>query len=1067
MRSSSTERVIRTGVGVGGKRVTDESTTVPALFERQVARTPHDPAVISANGVLPYRELNGQANRIAHLLIERGIGPESLVALVLPRTAETVIAMLAVLKAGGAYLPVDPAYPAARIAHMIRDADPDLVLHDLSTRSFVPARARLAVDELEPILAERPSSDPDDLVRRRPLSPHNPAYVIYTSGSTGMPKGVTGLHAGLVNRLAWFASQFPEQRHRKVLAKTSLGFIDSSTEILGTLAYGGTLVMAEPASPDVLPALVARHRVERVTVVPSLLRALLLGPDTRALSGCRFWISSGERLDDGLAAAVVENIPGARLINLYGASEVSGDSHWAEYSGNGVSIGVPIGGTRCHVLDEQLRQVPVGEPGELYVAGAGLARGYRGRPGLSAERFVAEVAGPSGCRMYRTGDLVRRRADGGLDYLGRVDDQVKVRGVRIEPGEVAAALTGHPSVAEAAVAKQGDHLVGYVVARRGAVVDPAALRRHIAETLPAQLVPSTVVVLNSLPTSPNGKLDRRALPVPEVRSAVGGRAPRDAREELLCGLFAEALAVPSVGVDDEFLALGGHSLTAIQLVNRIRSVLGVELDSTALLEHGTVSEVVQHLDEVTGDIRPALTAMPRPDRVPLSYPQQRLWFLQQLDGTSALYNLPCALRLSGRLDEAALTDAVRDVSTRHESLRTVFPDDAGVPRQVVLPAAEAAPVPEIVRCGRDGLAEAVCEAVGHEFNLVAEPPLRVLLFAVDMDEWVLLLLTHHIATDGWSMGILVRDLGTAYSARRGGLAPGWSPLPVQYADYTLWQRSFLGAETDPGSRLSRQRVFWSETLADLPGELEFPTDRRLPTVPSHRGGSVALALGAGTHRRIRDLAMASGTTTFMVLHAALATLLTRMGAGTDVPLGTVLAGRNDDALAEVVGFFANTVVLRGDMSGNPTFADLLQRFRAVDLAAYRNQDLPFDHLVGMLNPLRSPTRHPLFQVMLLLDNTTSARPELRGLRVDSYPIIARFSRFDLVFEFVERAGPASEPCGMDLSVEYSADLFDCASAGQWTQRLARILEAVVADPQTRIGGIDILGAEERRGLLGR
>lgn len=1042
--------------------------TVPALFERQVALTPHDLAVVSANGELSYGELNAQANRLAHLLIERGVGPESVVALVLPRTAGTVAAMLAVLKAGGAYLPVDPAYPAARIAYMLKDANPDLLLHDLTTRSSVSSGPGLAVEDLEPLLAGRPSNDPDDLVRRRPLSPLNPAYVIYTSGSTGAPKGVTGLHAGLVNRLEWFASEFPGQRRRRVLAKTSLSFIDGTTEVLGTLAYGGTLVMVDPASPAELPALVDEHRVERLTVVPSLLRALLPAPDVQALSGCRFWISSGERLDDRLAAAVAETFPGARLINLYGATEVSGDSLWSEYSGGDIPIGVPIAGTRCHVLDEKLRQVPVGEVGELYVAGAGLARDYYGRPALTAGRFVAEVDGLPGSRMYCTGDLVRRRLDGELDYLGRADDQVKIRGFRIEPGEVAAALTGHPAVAQAAVAKWGDdHLVGYVVAGRGAVVDPADVRRHTAGTLPAHLVPAAVVVLESLPTTPSDKLDRRALPAPDFRPAAAGRAPRNAREELLCGLFAEVLEVSAVGIDDDFLALGGHSLTATRLVNRIRSVLGAELDITALFDHGTVTDIARRLDEVAGESRPPLSATLRPDRVPLSFTQQRLWFSRQLEGTSALYNLPCALRLSGLLDETALTEALRDVVTRHESLRTIFPDDAGVPRQVVLSPAETAPVPHVVRCGREGLAEAIRQAVGHEFDLISEPPLRVLLFAVDVDEWVLLLLTHHIATDGWSMAPLIRDLGTAYSARRGGEAPQWSPLPVQYADHTLWQRAFLGADTDPESVLSRQTAFWADTLDDLPGELELPVDRPRPAVPSRRGGSVAFSLDAGTHRRVRELAMASGTTTFMVLHAALATLLTRMGAGTDVPLGTVVAGRNDDALEEVVGFFANTLVLRGDTSGNPTFAELLRRFRSVDLAAYRNQDAPFDHLVGVLNPMRSPARPPLFQIMLLLDNTTPAQPELRDLRVEPYPVDARFSRFDLAFEFVERAGPAGEPRGMDGSVEYSADLFDSGSVERWAQRLTRVLEAVVADPQVRIGRVDILGIEERRELLGK
>ncbi|WP_410658123.1 amino acid adenylation domain-containing protein [Amycolatopsis sp. lyj-112] len=1003
--------------------------TLPALFARQVAETPQAIAIESGKDELTYAALNARADRLAGLLIARGVGPESVVALVLPRAPGTVVAMLAVLKAGGAYLPVDPTYPEARIAHMLDDAKPDLVLRE--------------------DLQAGPEATP---VRPR-LSPSNAAYIIYTSGSTGAPKGVTGLHEGLVNRLAWFAAKFPEQRGKRVLAKTSLSFIDGTTEVFGTLTSGGTLVF--PAAGD-LPDLVAENRIDRLTVVPSLLRTLLAEPE--ALTGCGFWISSGERLDGELALAAKAALPDARLINLYGCSEVSGDSLWAEYAGGDeVPIGTPIGGTRVHVLDEKLRPVP---EGELYVAGSGLARGYRGRPELTAARFVAEPGGPPGSRMYRTGDLVRRRPDGALDFIGRADDQIDLHGFRIEPAEVAAALSGHPSVARAAVAKRGeDLLVGYVVAAPGAVVDPADVRRHATETLPAHLVPTVVLVLDDLPTTPSGKLDRNALPAPDFRS--GGRAPRDAREERLCALFAEVLDVPAVGVDDEFLALGGHSLSAARLVNRIRAELGVELDVTDLLDGGTVAT----LAERTGGRRPPLIAGPRPDRIPLSPTQQRLWFSGRLEGTSAVYNLPCALRLSGDLDETALAAALQDVVARHESLRTTFPDDDGVPRQAVLPP--EAPGIQRVHCGRTGLADAVRTAVRHEFDLVAEPPLRVTLFVMDPGEWVLLLLTHHIATDGWSMAPLVHDLGVAYSARREGTAPDWAPLPVQYADHTLWQRELLGGETDPDSLLSRQTEFWTETLEDLPAELEIPLDRPRPATPTGRGGLTEFSVDAGTHRRIRELATAHRATTFMVLHAALSALLTRMGAGTDVPIGTVVAGRDDRALEEAVGFFANTLVLRGDTAGNPRFADLLGRVRADDLLAYANQDTPFDHLVGVLNPLRSPSRHPLFQILLLLDNTAPARPSLTGLRAEPYPVESAFARFDLAFEFVERTGPGGEPRGLAGSVEYSADLFDAESAGQWARRLVRVLEAVAADPQVRIGRVDILDSAERRELLGR
>lgn len=1046
--------------------LTDDETTTAELFERQTAATPHGVAVLSGGERISYQELNARANRTARLLIEHGIGPEDVVALLLPRTVDAVVSMLAVLKAGGAYLPVDPAYPAERIEYMLADAAPSLVLHDATTRSRVPATGRCqAVDDLATVRPDLPTGDPDDSVRNGRLSPLSPAYLVYTSGSTGPPKAVTGLHAGLVNRLTWFADAFPQQRGRTVLAKTSLSFIDGTTEILGALAFGGTLVIADTTSPAELPVWVDRYRVERLTVVPSVLRELLRSADVQALGSCEFWISSGEPLDPELAAALARHFPAARLINLYGASEISGDSLWSECSGGDeVPIGVPIAGTRVHVLDDKLRPVPGGEPGELYIAGAGVARGYRAQPALTAQRFVAEIGGAPHSRMYRTGDLVRRRPDGALDYLGRVDDQVSIRGARVELGEVAAALGTHPGVAGAAAAKQGDRLVGYVVAEPGAAADPVRLRRHTAATLPAHAVPDVVLVLANLPSTPSGKLDRRALPTPEFRAK--GEPPRDAREDLLCRLFSDVLDVADVGIDDDFLSLGGHSLTAMRLVHRIRSELGAHVDVSVLFGGATVAELGERLNAASPqDDRPPLLAGPRPDHLPLSFTQQRVWFIGRLQESSAPYNLPHALRMSGPLRHDLLTLALGDVVTRHESLRTVFPEHNGIPRQVVLAPQDAAPEPAVVHCARGELGEALREAATAEFDLVAEPPLRAVLFVLEPDEQVLLLVTHHIAIDGWSLTPLVRDLITAYTARAGGGEPVWSPLPVQYADFALWQRAHLGSETDPDSVLARSTAWWVDALRDLPGELELPADHPRPAVASHRGGSVPVEIDAGTRRGLRTIAAANGATEFMVLHAALITLLTRLGAGTDIPLGTVVAGRDDELLDDVVGFFANTLVLRGDTSGNPAFTEVLRRVRQTDLEAFQHRDMPFDHLVTMLNPARLPSRHPMFQVMLLLETTTSARTRAHDLDVEDHPLETGFSRFDMAFTFIEDA--ARPERGLNGSVEYSADLFEPGTVERLVQRFTWVLESVVRDPEVRIGRIDILGSDERQELLGR
>lgn len=1035
-----------------------DGVATPSLFERQAATTPQDIAVVTAAERLSYAELNERANRFAHLLIERGIGPDDVVALALPRGAETVVAMLGVLKAGAAYLPVDPDNPPERNRYMLTDAAPSLIVCDPAAS---PPDGSVPV--VDPSAAgAHPCTNPDDAARTGPLLSQHPAYVVYTSGSTGAPKGVTGLHEGLVNRLLWFAAEFPAQRGRTVLGKTSLSFIDGTTEILGTIVTGGTLVIAERPSLVELPGWVRHHEVERLTVVPSALNELVRHPEVASLRPCRFWISSGEQLTPALAATFAEVFPGARLINLYGASEISGDSLWWECRGGDVPIGTPITGTRTHVLDQRLRPVRPGETGELYVAGAGLARGYRGRRQLTAERFVAEIGGPPGSRMYRTGDLVRQRPDGALEHLGRLDDQLEIRGVRIEIGEVAAALQRHPAVGRATAAKHGDRLVGYVVAE--SEVDADEVRLHTCAALPAQVVPDVVVLLPSFPVTASGKLDRRALPEPEFRS--GRAAARDPREAGLCRIFAETLGSCAVGIDDDFMSLGGHSLAAVRIVNRVRTDLGAHLDMSLLFEQRTVAELARDLDTSGAEPRPPLPTGPRPERVPLSANQEQLWFLSRMSGSSALYNLPHALQFSGELHVPTLTEALRDVVQRHESLRTVFPEDGGVPRQVVLDAGAAAPVPAIVHCAPDELDALLSSKAAEEFDLAAEPPLRAAVYSAGTDEQVLLLVTHHIASDGWSFGPLVRDLATAYAARAAGRRPQWSPLPVQYADYAVWQREFLGVESCSDSVLHRRTAWWSTNLRGLPEELELPADRDRPELPSHRGGIVTIELDAETRRRIREIATAHRATTFMVLHAALITLLTRLGAGTDIPVGTVVAGRDGAALDDVVGFFANTLVLRGDTSGNPAFAELLERVRDDDLEAFAHQDMPFGRLVSALNPPRHPARHPLFQILLELDDTASEQPGPAGTTPTRRPVHIGGSRFDLAFEFLGDADGTGRQ-GLNGTVEYNADLFERSTVQRLVQRLVRVLEAIARDPQLRLGRIDILGDDERRELLGK
>jgi len=583
--------------------------TLPALFEAQVERSPQAIALVFEESTLSYAELNAQANQLAHLLISRGVGPEDLVALTLPRSIEMVVGLLAVLKAGGGYLPLDPDYPSERLSYMLRDAQPACILTSVRIAERLPAGvARLLLDHPEAVraLAQSPETNPSDAERIRPLSPLNPAYVIYTSGSTGTPKGVVGLHSGAINRLRWFAETYPSPPGKPVLAKSSLSFIDGSTELLGPLLHGICVVLTDSSTAkdsEGLTALIERHAISRITVVPTLLATLLASSGAGPLGRCTQWITSGETLPETYSAWFEKLLPEAQLLNLYGASEASGDSLFSECDGSDVGIGQPIWNTQVYVLDESLQPVPVGVSGELYIAGVGLARGYLNRPALSAERFVADPFGPPGTRLYRTGDLARWRADGVLDFVGRADHQLKIRGFRIEPGEIEAVLASHTSVAQATVIAREDpagdqRLVGYVVAQSGQSTDPALLRDHVAQSLPGYMVPGTIVVLDALPLNPNGKVDRKALPAPEFRASARAawRAPRTAQEEILCALFAETLDVPQVGIEDNFFELGGHSLLATRLVSRIRAALGLELPIRSLFEAPTVTQLAERLD---------------------------------------------------------------------------------------------------------------------------------------------------------------------------------------------------------------------------------------------------------------------------------------------------------------------------------------------------------------------------------------------------------------------------------------------------------------------------------------
>ncbi|WP_350935577.1 amino acid adenylation domain-containing protein [Micromonospora mangrovi] len=1045
---------------------------VTEVFARQVAAHPDRDALVCGAERMTYAQLDAAANRLARHLVDLGVRRGDTVGVLLDRGLTMAVAVLAALQSGAAYALLDPEFPDARLADLIGDAAVAALVSDgtLVDRLGAARPARTVLLDEAAAGLDRLPAGPLDL----PGDPGDPACVMFTSGSTGRPKGALSAHRAIVGTLTGqhFVDFGPDQVWVQAAPVSWDAF---ALEFWGALLNGATCVLQPGQRPEParIAELVTAHQVTTLWLSAGLFNLMLdEHPDT--LAAVRQVVTGGEAPSVEHLARARRRFPELRLVHGYGPVEsmIFTNCHPVDAPPRTapVPVGAPLANRRCYVLDDRLRPVPVGVTGELYVAGTGLADGYLHRAGLTAAAFVADPFGPTGARMYRTGDLARWTRAGTVEIVGRADDQVKIRGFRIEPGEVAAVLARRPGVGGVTVVVREDRpgdkrLVAYLTpADPDDHLDVVELRRDAAAALPAHLVPAAFVVLDRLPLTANGKVDRAALPAPEYGPTSAYRAPRTPAEQLMCDLFGAVLGVPKVGVDDDFFALGGHSLLAAKLVNRIRAVQGTQVGVRDLFQAPTPAGLTRRVGELGGGtVRPALTPTAPTGRVPLSYAQHRLWFLGELDGPGAVYNIPVALRLDRDLDPDVLAAALADVAGRHDVLRTVYRAVDGEPYQVVL--ADGRPELTVRDLPADELTPAIEAAAGHVFDLAAEVPLRAWLLRPAGERQVLVVLVHHIAGDGWSMGPLLRDLSTAYRARAAGRAPQWTPLPVQYVDYTLWQRRLLGDAADPTSLLARQLDFWRTALAGAPQVLELPADRPRPAVASHRGDVVPFGLDAETHAAVLRLARGSGATLFMVLQAAFAVLLSRLGAGPDIPIGTVVAGRGDEALDDLVGFFVNTLVLRTDVSGDPTFADLVARVRDADLAAYDHQDLPFERLVEELNPARSTAHHPLFQVMLLVRNTAEVDPTGSPFAGTEVPFDLGTVKFDLTLSVGERQDDAGAPTGLDGVLEYAADLFDPGTAALLADRLARLLTAVATDPDQRVGDVDLLGADERRRLL--
>ncbi|CPZ44543.1 non-ribosomal peptide synthetase [Mycobacteroides abscessus] len=1055
------------------------SLSIPELFAEQVVRDPGAVAVSCGGRSVSYRGLDEASNRLAHLLISHGVGPGQRVALLLSRSVEAVVAIMGVLKTGAAYVPIDPSVPDARLRFVLCDAGPVVVVTTAELADRLGGSGLVIID-IDDVSSGPGAAHIDGPQLSAPCG-SDIAYVIYTSGTTGTPKGVAIPHHSVTRLLEAIDADLELVPGQGWAQCHSLAFDFSVWEIFGALLHGGRLVVVSDSvvrTPDRLRALLIDERIGVLSQTPSAFYALLAADADRsqdARLGLDVVVFGGEALEPSRLSDWFQDHPQSpRLINMYGITETTVHASFREITvsdvvGTSSPIGVPLGHLAFSVLDEWLQPVSVDVVGELYVAGSGLGYGYVGRAPLNATRFVAFPWGGPGTRMYRTGDLVSWGTDGQLRYLGRADEQVKIRGHRIELGEIRSVLNGLNGVGQAVVIAREDRpgdkrLVGYFTG----TADPAELRAALTDRLPSYMVPVVLVALPRLPLTVNGKLDLDALPAPEYQSVDQYRAPTSPSEEILAGIYAQVLGLDRVGMDDSFFDLGGDSLLAMRLVAALNRSMDAGLEERAVFDAPTVAQLMLRIGGGEHTLEP-LIAGERPAVMPLSYAQSRLWFIDQLHGPSPVYNLAVGLRLQGVLDADALEAAFTDVLDRHESLRTMFPAVDGIPQQLIVPVEHVEFGWEVIdACDwqTDRLDSAVAESAQHSFVLSSEIPFKARLFRVAADDHVLVAVVHHIAADGWSITPLVADLGVAYASRCAGQAPDRKPLAVQYADYTLWQRAQLGDLDDSESRIARQLTYWENMLAGMPERLALPTDRPYPLVADQSGSRVDVAWPAELQQRVNGLAREHNATSFMVMQAALAVVFSKLSASSDVAIGFPIAGRRDPALDELIGFFVNTLVLRVDLAGDPSVAELLAQVRARSLGAFENQDVPFELLVERLNPARSLTHHPLVQVMFAWQNIpgqiddSGREMALADLELTQLPLDTHSARMDLAFSLAESWTEAGEAAGISGTVEFRTDVFDARSVEILIDRLRRVLDTMTADSARPLSAIDVLDAEE-------
>ncbi len=1043
------------------------------MFEAQVERTPDAVAVVFADQILTYRELNNRANKLAHYLQKLGVGPEVLVGICVERSLLMVVGLLGILKAGGAYMPLDPAYPQERLAFMLADSQVPVLLTQENLVVKLPELTAhvVCLDTSWSIISHESQYN---TVSR--LKIENLAYVIYTSGSTGIPKGVAIAHRSLVNTyLAWEDSYQLRAIASSHLQMASIAFDVFSGDLVRALCSGGKLVLCPREwllAPEKLYGLIREQDIDCAEFVPAVLSNLIsyLKKTDRCLNFMRLLVVGS----DSWHVKEYEEFQHfcgqqTRLINSYGVTEATIDSCYFENTevklpvDRLVPIGRPITNIQLYLLDKHFQPVPIGVPGELYISGDGLARGYLNRPDLTAEKFIPNpFSNESSARLYKTGDIACYLSDGNIEYLARTDHQVKIRGFRIELGEIEAVIGQHSNIHQTVAIVREDvpgdkRLVAYLVAKQQPVPTVGELRRFLKKQLPEYMIPSAFVTLDTLPLSANGKVDRRALPVPQI-AHIGDQitfvAPRTPIEEILAEIWAEVLGIEVVGVHDNFFTLGGHSLLATQLISQVRTKLAVEIPLRSLFDNPTVSEFAQCIaafQESPSITAPPLLATARNENLPLSFAQQRLWFLDQLELDGSLYNISSAVRIEGKLNVIALEDSFNQVISRHEVLRTNFVVRNDQPVQVIVQTSITLPVidlQELPQAEQETyrLRLAKQEAVSP-FDLTTAPLVRAKLLKLGETEHILLLSMHHIVADGWSMDVLVRELLAIYQ----GFYNDLPKLPIQYADFAVWQRQWLKGEV-----LENQLAYWKRQLGSNLPVLKLPTTRPRTEVKTNRGATNSFIIPSNLSKAIKVLSRQESVTLFMTLLASFQVLLQRYTNQDDIIIGTDVANRNRSEIEPLIGFFVNLLVLRTDLSGNPSFRELLKRVREVTLGAYAHQDLPFEKLVETLRPERSfSSTSPLFQVLFVLQNTPMPVVELPGLTISNLEVDTEVAKFELALFLTETEQ------GILGNWRYNADLFENNTINRMSEHFQTLLNSIVARPDSNINRLEMLNQSEK------